>query len=236
MYDWMKKGVTIVPNVLLHKYAELKISSDEFLMVVYLLSKLNQGEELEDLETVQEQLGWDGYKLSNVISSLCTKEYIDIELIPGKDGKKRDHYSLRSLFNKINRLYFASEAKTPTTRDISQDLVAVFEEEFGRPLSQMELSKLSTWMNDDKFNVDVIKVALREAVIRNAISFNYIDRILLNWKKKNIQTAVQAEKEIQIFQQKTEQSHKTSTASTKAVQWELPIIDPVNDWSKGGNQ
>lgn len=228
MYDWMKKGVTIVPNVLLDKYSELNISSDEFLMIVYLLSKLNKGEELEELESVQKQFGWDHQQLSSVLNGLYTKKYIDIELIPGKDGKQRDHYSLRSLFNKVNDLYFDNQRSSQTSNlDSSQRLIGHFEEEFGRVLTQMELSKISTWVNEDKIDPDLIKVALREAVIHQALSFQYIDTILLNWRKKNIQTVAQAEKEIQRFRQKMQTNHDNKQVYNTV---EIPIVD----WAKDG--
>ena len=228
MYDWMKKGVTVVPNILLENFSELDLSSDEFLIIVYLLSKLNQGEELDELESVQNQLGWEQSRLSSVLNSLYVKKYIDIELIAGRDGKKRDHYSLRSFFNKVNQKYFEKKQRHPVEKmDKSQILVKDFEEEFGRVLSQMELNRLSTWLNEDKVDPELVKVALREAVIHQALSFQYIDRILLNWRKKNIQTAAQAEQEIQRFHQKS-QSKREQNTTYETI--EIPIVD----WAKDG--
>lgn len=220
--------MTVVPNILLENFSELDLSSDEFLIIVYLLSKLNQGEELDELESVQNQLGWEQSRLSSVLNSLYVKKYIDIELIAGRDGKKRDHYSLRSFFNKVNQKYFEKKQRHPVEKmDKSQILVKDFEEEFGRVLSQMELNRLSTWLNEDKVDPELVKVALREAVIHQALSFQYIDRILLNWRKKNIQTAAQAEQEIQRFHQKS-QSKREQNTTYETI--EIPIVD----WAKDG--
>lgn len=40
------------------------------------------------------------------------------------------------------------------------------------------------WIDQDGQDPVIIKAALREAVMSGALSFRYIDRILIDWKKK----------------------------------------------------
>ncbi len=40
-----------------------------------------------------------------------------------------------------------------------------------------------------------MKLALREAVLNQAYSFNYVDRILLSWERKNLRTKQQVEED-----------------------------------------
>ena len=60
----------------------------------------------------------------------------------------------------------------------------MFESEFGRPLSAIEYQRISQWLEEDKYQPDLIQFALREAVLNQAYSLNYIDRILLSWERK----------------------------------------------------
>lgn len=67
-----------------------------------------------------------------------------------------------------------------------RSLYQMFESEFGRPLSAIEYQRISQWLEEDKYQPDLIQFALREAVLNQAYSLNYIDRILLSWERKNI--------------------------------------------------
>src|SRR5690625_4495392 len=74
-----------------------------------------------------------------------------------------------------------------------KNLYSMFESEFGRPLSPIEMETLVMWIEDDKYSPELIQLALREAVLSQVYNFKYIDRILLNWEKKNIRTKKQVE-------------------------------------------
>ena len=52
--------------------------------------------------------------------------------------------------------------------------------------SAIEYQRISQWLEEDKYQPDLIQFALREAVLNQAYSLNYIDRILLSWERKNI--------------------------------------------------
>ena len=64
------------------------------------------------------------------------------------------------------------------------NLYRMFEQEFGRALSPFEAQMICEW--NRKHSTDVIKLALREAVLRNVKKFRYIDKILLNWEQEGV--------------------------------------------------
>lgn len=70
------------------------------------------------------------------------------------------------------------------------NLYRMFEQEFGRMMSPFEMQMIAEW--NGKFHTDVIKLALREAVIRNVRQMKYIDRILLNWEQAGVTTVAEA--------------------------------------------
>ena len=55
------------------------------------------------------------------------------------------------------------------------------------------------WLDEDHHDADIIKSALREAVISGKLNFRYIDRILFEWKKNGVKTIEQAKSHGQKF-------------------------------------
>lgn len=100
-----------------------------------------------------------------------TKEY--------KELKEDNNTSLKE--NKLNKL------------TIDASLFELFETEFKNPLSQMELQRLSDWSRE--YDRQLIVYALREAVLNKAFSFNYIDKILCEWKRKGMTAKKYEERE-----------------------------------------
>lgn len=74
----------------------------------------------------------------------------------------------------------------------SRELFTVFEKEFGRPLSPIEFEQINQWV--DEHTGLLVREALKRAVLLGKFNFKYIDSILLEWKKNNIQT-IQAVRE-----------------------------------------
>ena len=77
----------------------------------------------------------------------------------------------------------------------------LFEQEFGSLLSPMEYETIGMWFDQDQHSPSLIRLALKEAVLAQKLSLRYIDRILFEWKKKNIKTVEAAEKESSNFRQ-----------------------------------
>ena len=67
------------------------------------------------------------------------------------------------------------------------------------------------------------EIALKEAVLNQVYNFNYIDRILRNWEKKNIKTAQDVKREQEKFN--NYQSKKNNKGQDAAIQKEVPIFN-----------
>lgn len=75
-----------------------------------------------------------------------------------------------------------------------------FEAEFGRFLSPFEVEDIQKFVTEDELSPELIREALKEAVLRGKPFLNYIKAILRNWKKDRLLTvelvrAKQQEKE-----------------------------------------
>lgn len=97
-----------------------------------------------------------------------------------KELKEDNNTSLKEINKQINN------QEKPT-------LFELFETEFKRPLTQVELMRLSDWSRE--YDQQLIIYALREASINKASSFNYIDKILCEWKRKGMTAEMYEERE-----------------------------------------
>lgn len=86
------------------------------------------------------------------------------------------------------------EYKQINNQELPPDLFELFENEFKRPLTQIELQRLSDWSRE--YDQQLIVYSLREASINNAYSFNYIDKILCEWQRKGMTAEKYEEREI----------------------------------------
>ena len=229
-YDWYKGGFTSIPNHLFNHYYELNLTSDEMVFIIYLLTQISQGHSVEDIQRISDQLGWNRNKVLTIISKLIDKNYLAIELIENRYGKKTDHYTLRPLFDTISKESESTESNTQTEvpeKNKSRNILQIFEDEFGRPLSNIEIEYVNNWLVKDQLSEDLIILALQQAVLNNAYSLKYIERILFNWQKQNIRTVQAARSEIEQFESKR---NPNSSAQKNTQEYDHLEI-PMNYWN-----
>lgn len=78
-----------------------------------------------------------------------------------------------------------------------QSVCEILEKEFGRTITPLEVEKIKTW----KYSVEIIKLAIAEAVTNGVFYIKYIDKVLFNWEKANVRTLEEAKKYIKNFHQ-----------------------------------
>lgn len=230
-YDWIKDGFTSVPNILLDQFHQLELSGDEMVLLLYIFSQINRGKSSEDMTRTSSDLGWSSHKVSDNLSQLMNKDYLQIELVPNKEGKQADHYTLRPLFDKLDEINFQQSAQStqsiPNTKKLPSNeglnIVTSFEQEFGRQLTQIELETLNDWVNISKYDEKLVQLALKQAVLNQALSLKYIDRILLNWEKKNIRTADEAQRDIERFENRNNQNNSQMVDDSQYEHIEIPL-------------
>ena len=110
------------------------------------------------------------------------------------------------------------------TKNEEGEIFSLFEQEFGRLLSPMELETIGMWLDNDGHSPAIIKAALKEAVIAGKVSLRYIDRILFEWKKKNITSVKQIEKHAEQFRTRSTQpvqpvSQQPTTKQVSFYNW-----------------
>lgn len=97
------------------------------------------------------------------------------------------------------------------------------ERHFGRLLTGAELETVRDWM--DRYQPDLIAVALNEAAIKNIQNVRYIDVILLNWEKQGITSPQAAIEHSQKFRQRASPRQE----SIQPIQESQPKV-PFYNW------
>lgn len=69
---------------------------------------------------------------------------------------------------------------------ISKEIYDYAENNFGRILTPVEIDKIDGWLKD--YKEEIIKYAIRIAVLNNKKTFNYVNGILNNWKSSGYKT------------------------------------------------
>lgn len=203
---YLKAGQVSVSRMLLQHYHELGMDAEEFVFWLELYAYQEKGE-YPDLSQVAEHMGISQNKVFQLLAQADQKN--NLRLVTQKDaqGKQTDAYDFQPLFAKLTKLHQQQETKqsAKATADKVSNLYKTFEQEFGRPLSPLEFERIAGWLNEDHYDPELIRLALKEAVTHQARNLSYIDRILLNWESKNIRNKEevaqeQSRRKLQIMQ------------------------------------
>jgi DNA replication protein len=89
----------------------------------------------------------------------------------------------------------------------------VFESEFGRPLTPMEGESIISWC--DQLPAELVIEALRISVIQGTFNLRYIERILQDWRQKNVRTLNEVRKLEESFAEKRVYAGRTRNRSIR---------------------
>lgn len=172
----LKTKNLIIPSFLLINYKKLKITEKE---LIVLSSLIEQDLKEFDPVALSNYLNWSTEEVMLVISSLCDKNIVDLQ-VKKENKKMKEYLSLEVLYEKILLETIENiEEKEETNSKIYETI----EKELGRTLSPIEYETISGWLNSN-ITEEMIKEALKEAVLNGVRNLKYIDKILYDWNKK----------------------------------------------------
>jgi len=226
LQKWLKAGDTTVSNVLLTHYREVGLTSEHLILVLQLKSFIDVGNDFPDTEIISKRMQISSAEVFQLIHDLINKKLIIIETEKNDDGKTRDSYRLDLLWDKLGLVISQQENQQRFEKQhlSEQELFQLFEAEFSRPLSPIEMQTIGMWLDDDHYAIELIELALREAVLNQVYNLKYVDRILLNWERKNIRTKDQVDKEANRRRQ------GKAKPTTYSVSKEQTTKVPLHNW------
>jgi len=223
--DLLTTGTTAIPNILLKMYKHMGLKDNEMLLLIQLLRLRIEDRKLDlVVEELADYLNDGTLEISGTLNGLIEKGVLGVANYYDENlGQIYEGYDFEPLFDKLSELWACFkvkeleraqqllEEKTVRLKDSGisdprvSKLFTAFEEEFGRPLSPIEIDQIRQWFEETE--LPLIMEALRRAVLRGKHNFRYIDHILLNWKKNNIRTIEEALEKDRYFNSPPKDEH-----------------------------
>ncbi|USS89665.1 DnaD domain-containing protein [Fructilactobacillus cliffordii] len=210
--EYLNSGSINVSGFLLTNLATLKINAAELTILLELQYFRSQGERFPAATKLAQVTDFSEDTVYELLHQLVSKKLIVITT--SADGK--DEYSFAPLVAKLSELLehhqeqpSATAVQNSTTASKSESIsdreqtFKMISHEFGRMLSPIELEMINGWFEKDHYSAELVQLALREAVLNQVYNLKYMDRILLNWKKHNVQSAAQVEAQREQRQQQS---------------------------------
>lgn len=131
-------------------------------------------------------IGYDFEPLFEAVSEVwaCAKVK-ELEKTQKILEQQEQQYKTQKILEQQEQQYKTNNKFPEPDRELAQ-LYRTFENEFARPLSPMEIEQIQKWA--EELNNQLIREALKRAVLLGKHNFKYIDSIILEWQKNNLRT------------------------------------------------
>jgi DNA replication protein len=204
----LSEGNADIPYWLLRYYPLLRLSEADVMLMIHLMAfKQKELKEFPTPEELQARMSISHDKVIGILQKLLRDGLLRIdEQRDPSTGVHSEAYNWTPLLEKLASLRAeewieerASRKLAAANRGERKDIFSIFEREFGRPLTPMELESIAGWLDKDGHPESLILAGLKEAVFAGKVHFRYIDRILLEWQRNRITTVEQAKEHSQKF-------------------------------------
>ena len=196
VFKTLKQKDFIVKSFVLKVATELNLSLSDTILLIYLS---NQEVPMLDVDNIVLTTYLKEEQVLESFQKLVGLGLIENKVEKNADGKLAEVISLDNLIQNVTQ-----DITTGIKKKSQIDIYGLIEEEFGRPISSMEVSIIDKWCKE--FDPDMIKEALKEAVYNNAKSFKYIESILYTWKEKGYKSASDIHKGFIEYSNKSEKN------------------------------
>ncbi|MCM3721877.1 DnaD domain-containing protein [Solibacillus isronensis] len=202
---WTEQLQITIPQLFFKHYSELNIQDDEALIILHLLTFEQEGIDFPTPNDLMQRTNFQLTAISQIIQRLMQKGYVEISQSTDESGRLAEKYSIYPLWERLlDLLQSKAQQQVSTANKLDEaKIFQLFEQELGRLLSPMEIETIGMWMDLDQHSPEIIKAALKEAVLADKVNLRYIDRILIEWKKRNIKTLAQIEKHSEQYRKNT---------------------------------
>lgn len=168
-------------QLLINNYRNLDLKEEEVMILLVIDSLLNNNETIITPDLLALKMNYSQQVLDKHLSSLLNKNLINIE----EDEQGKIKTTLNGIKYIVVSDFLKAQTNTKSENDLQkeQNLFEIFENQFGRPLSFVEMDTMQQWLQEG-YEEDKIILALKEAVAMKKKNIRYIDKILLEWRQQ----------------------------------------------------
>jgi DNA replication protein len=184
----MKVDSRLVRNIdwktlLLETYRDMSLSEEHVMIILMTDYCLIQGDRLVTADLLSLKMSLDYKKIDQLFAELMNKGLIN--LVTEEDGLMSTSITglKELLIDAYVRTYIKDKTKPEKTEKSNDNLIAIFETEFGRPLSYLEIQTIRKWFEEGYQEVQILN-ALKTATSAKVKNIRYIDKILLEWRQQ----------------------------------------------------
>ena len=172
--------------LLLDNYKRLKISEEELAVLLVMDLLITQENNcIINGDLLSLKMNYKSDQIDKILASLYEKGLFDYV----KKGKKTVT-TLEPLTTKLYREFqvsFNREQQVNNDRDTKEmleNIFAVFQQLLGRALSPVEIAKIGEWVSYG-YSDEMIIAALKEALSKGKKSLRSVEKILLQWQARD---------------------------------------------------
>lgn len=177
----LREKPIIISSKIFYNYRKLNMNEQDLVVLTFLL---NTNENIFNPQNIASSLNIDLKNVMESVDNLVSNNLISIDTI--SDNGVKDYINLNKLYEKL-ALLINEEKKEDNT-----DIYEIFEKELGRTISPSELAVIADFT--ENYSMEIIVLALKEAVFNGARNLRYIDSILKNWNSQGLKTKEAVEK------------------------------------------
>lgn len=198
---WIEQGNVTIPQLFFRHYKELDIKDLDAVLLLHMYAYQADGFQFPTPSDLSVRMHLTENEVYEILQRLMQHGLLEIQQGQDENGVLYEQFSLHPLWNRLMNIVVSEKSVKEEQKDKVDEgeIFTLFEQEFGRLLSPMECETITMWLDDDGHTVEIIKAALKEAVLAQKLSLRYIDRILFEWKKKRVKTLNDVEKQTKSF-------------------------------------
>lgn len=174
------KGNNFVFNsFILKEIYKYNLTLDEFILFIYFFNLNNP---IFNVDEISKSTGMSVESILKAFNMLVEKKIASLVTNKDKDGIIYEYISLDSFYKSIDDNIMKRGSKSTIT-----EIVEHISNELGIKCSSTDEEIIKTWI-DNGFTKQVIFEAVNEAKMNGLNSFRYLDKILYEWRDKDIKT------------------------------------------------
>ena len=164
-------------TIIVDSYKDLGLDEIDLAIVLIIDRYKSEGQALVSPDLIALKHTASSEVIDSHLSNLMSKGYVTIN-----DTKAGLETSLKPLIDKlVLNVIVASEKESARCND---EIYTLLEQSLSRPLTQFEINVVRSWFDNGE-KVEKIKEAIELASFTNKKNINYINSVLLEWKRRN---------------------------------------------------